>query len=131
MDYGLDMFLQEHLICSFIHVHRVTAVVSKILALAPTYVHLFTPIVLLICSANATEKVFIRITTIYCALISLSNIYIYIAVLIGILCGSCRNNSGVTVLLNKCTSCSHVFGTLVGVLGSVSYYMVYRNVSTL
>lgn len=113
MDYGLDMSLQEFLICSFIHVHLVTVVVSKILALVPTYVHPFTPVVFLICSASVTEKVFVL--SLLC--FDVFQQYDYNNNILGILCGSCKNNYGVSVLLNRCTSCSDAFGTLVGVLG--------------
>ena len=57
MTCGLDMFLQDLPTCSFIHVPLATAAVSKTPALAPHFVHPLTLIALLICSANATEKV--------------------------------------------------------------------------
>ena len=33
------------------------------------------------------------------------------------LCGECRNGSGVSVLLNRCVTCSDAMGLLVAVLG--------------
>ena len=33
------------------------------------------------------------------------------------LCGECRNGSGVSALLNRCVTCSDVMGLLVAVLG--------------
>ena len=33
------------------------------------------------------------------------------------LCGECRNGSGVSALLNRCVTCSDAMGLLVAVLG--------------
>ena len=35
----------------------------------------------------------------------------------GVLCGECRNGSGVSALLNRCVTCSDAMGLLVAVLG--------------
>ena len=35
----------------------------------------------------------------------------------GVLCGECRNGSGVSALLNRCVTCSNAMGLLVAVLG--------------
>ena len=43
----------------------------------------------------------------------------------GVLCGSCRNGYGVSVLLNKCVTCHDASGILIAVLGEsqkIAYY---------
>ncbi len=37
----------------------------------------------------------------------------------GLLCGSCKNNTGVSVLLNNCVSCSNGFICLIVALGEL------------
>ena len=54
--------------------------------------------------------------------------YIYILI-IGYLCGECRGDKGISVLLNKCVSCGYVNIMLIAALGlfrtGIRQYNVY------
>ena len=41
------------------------------------------------------------------------------------LCGECRNGSGVSALLNRCVTCSDAMGLLVAVLGEKREIIVF------
>ena len=43
----------------------------------------------------------------------------------GDLCGNCRGGYGVSVLLNKCVTCSNTFGTLIAVLSEHQACILY------
>lgn len=52
---------------------------------------------------------------------------------VGALCGQCRNGSGVSVLLNKCVSCSDGFLTLIFLLSTTNLclFTVSHNIAYL
>ena len=114
MIYGQRLFHWRHQISSFIPVLLVTVAAFKTPALVPLSVPPATRIAGPICSVHATGKVRDEKND---SLLLKSGVTIFFV--LGILCGSCKRDYGVSVLLNKCVTCHNAFGLLIAVLGKL------------
>ena len=53
-------------------------------------------------------------------------------IILGYLCGDCKDGKGVSALLNRCVDCSNVNGILIAVLSKIfsiiHHYIIYSNI---